>query len=409
MLLIIISGKHKCSSFGLGIADLNRRHQCSLQNERQCLTLSRAYNGMPSLLNHSSRRIVSTGLLLQQSLSATRLMARTRGEGVNPKKKKRRGIIAKIFRRSEEDEITPSSQLHKVTVDNDPENLDNNRDDKIIDKLDITNSTSVSDKVLPVSKDVVEESAELSSESERNVTDAIPANTHLIGMSLNENQVGYANDSSSDNLMDEIELALESVEEETDDDPKKRNEDSITDNSRSWPFQRKNTPKLSSKEDEGAISSQNEEISKAFNHKKEKRRKGQNAVNPVSMTEQNRNRSKVKSSHRKKDIQKQKFHFMQSFLRQISPFGLRGMAKYLTLATLLFLFAPIPKRFSVGTYGDKYYAGNLAQSSIPFMEPSYQPNHIHPQVNIPSEDSNNENPSEKPILVSKSEDTETKV
>jgi len=54
----------------------------------------------------------------------------------------------------------------------------------------------------------------------------------------------------------------------------------------------------------------------------------------------------------------------------VSPFGLKGLAKYVTLAAIL-LAAPAPKQLTARMYGEKFYAGVNKKSSIPFTEPQF--------------------------------------
>ena len=54
----------------------------------------------------------------------------------------------------------------------------------------------------------------------------------------------------------------------------------------------------------------------------------------------------------------------------VSPFGLKGLAKYVTLAAIL-LAAPAPKQLTARMYGEKFYAGVNRKSSIPFTEPQF--------------------------------------
>lgn len=54
----------------------------------------------------------------------------------------------------------------------------------------------------------------------------------------------------------------------------------------------------------------------------------------------------------------------------VSPFGLKGLAKYVTLAAI-FLAAPAPKQLTARMYGEKFYAGVNRKSSIPFTEPQF--------------------------------------
>jgi len=202
---------------------------------------------------------------------------------------------------------------------------------------------------------------------------SIPANVHLVGMSLNDSAATMSDRTDSE-LDDDSMLADLDGDGQDDAIPAG---DSVK--KRSWFLRRKKAHNPTLEEEEKEVSPEETEphlialssTSKASEDATESPMPSTSSATPIEVQKKTEIVSIV-------DGNKKNSNIITMILSRLSPFGVKGFTRYLTVATLLFLFAPVPKQFTMrSSSGQKFSPGMQSRyhASIPFIEPGYQPRH----------------------------------
>lgn len=282
---------------------------------------------------------------------------------------KKKGIMGGIFKRNQTDKngaepvaTVPVNATDRIGLIDDK--LTEQAVQDIVDELDKEVASSKISGVIDLNEKLAT--------NEQNST-SIPANVHLVGMSLNDSVVTM---SDRDSELDDASMLADPDDDDLADSMMGETTSKVDSvKKRSWFLRRKKSHDPTLEEEEVAPEDTEQLVALSSASKPSVGDVESSVTSPPSPSTKVRKNSEIVPIANQNG-NKRNSSIITKILSRLSPFGVKGFARYLTVATLLFLFAPVPKQFSMRSgSGGKYSPGMRSRyhTSIPFVEPGYQP------------------------------------